>query len=199
MNLEICGLTKEYDGKTVFRDIYLTIEEGTRLCLMGPSGCGKTTLLRILMGLECADKGIIKGVKQVSLSAVFQEDRLLENLSAVKNVWLVCKKIVSENEIREELAEILPRESLDKPVNQLSGGMKRRTALVRAMMKESNLVLMDEPFTGLDEDTKKAVIRYVKKRISGKTFLFSTHQREDAYLLGAQIYTFPDKSKRDKN
>ncbi|MDY3765937.1 MAG: ATP-binding cassette domain-containing protein [Lachnospiraceae bacterium] len=188
MKLILSGISKSYSGKKILDQISFTVGEGEGLCLMGPSGCGKTTLFRILLGLESADEGTIEGICQDALSAVFQEDRLLENLSAVKNVSIVCKKTESEKEIRRQLCEILPEEALDKPVRQLSGGMKRRVVLVRAVMKKSDLVIMDEPFTGLDEITKKNVIAYLKKTMQGKTFLFSTHQEEEAILLGTKIY-----------
>ena len=185
MRLEICNLKKKYEGKTVLDGVSFTLEEGEGLCLMGASGCGKTTLLRILMRLEKPDEGAVRGILNLKISAVFQEDRLLDDLSAVKNVWLVCGS--SEEAIRHELSEILPAESLDQPVCQLSGGMRRRVSLVRAAMKKSDLSIMDEPFTGLDGETKRAVIEYMKKKIKGKMFLFSTHQEEDAQLFGTKI------------
>lgn len=188
MKLEVREIVKSYDGKTVLDHISLTVQEGQGLCVMGPSGCGKTTLFRILLGLEKPDEGMIKGVQKSFLSAVFQEDRLMEEFNAVENVWIVCNRKYSRTEIQKELCEILPKESLYQPVRQLSGGMKRRVALVRAMKKESSLVIMDEPFTGLDEETKKIVIRYLKKKLEGKTFLFSTHQEEEARQMGTQIY-----------
>lgn len=198
MKLEVCNLTKSYNSKVVLDKVSLTIEQGRGLCLMGPSGCGKTTLFRILLGLESADEGIIRGIDDTSVSAVFQEDRLLENVSAVKNVWIVCEKTFGEKEIRMELSQILPSEALDKPVKQLSGGMRRRVALVRAMMKKSNLVFMDEPFTGLDEDTKRNVIHYLKEKLQGRTFLFSTHREEDARLLEADIFFVTQEKERRK-
>lgn len=187
MRLEVRGLTKAYAGKEVLHQVSLTVEEGEGLCLMGPSGCGKTTLFRILLGLEKADEGTVQGIDRSAVSAVFQEDRLLEAFSAVENVWLVCGRGVGEEKIREALSQILPWEALDQPVRQLSGGMKRRVALVRAMMKESELIVMDEPFTGLDEETKQCVIRYLKKERKGRTFLISTHQEEDARMLDMKI------------
>ena len=162
MSLEICSLKKAYAEKKVLNGVSFMIESGKGLCLMGPSGCGKTTLLRILMGLEKQDEGVIRG-----------------------NVWLVCGR--DEEVIRKELSRILPAESLEQPVSQLSGGMRRRVAIVRAVMKESDLILMDEPFTGLDAETKKTVIEYMKQKIKGKMFLLSTHQEEDAKLFETTI------------
>ena len=185
MSLEICSLKKAYAEKKVLNGVSFTIESGKGFCLIGPSGCGKTTLLRILMGLEKQDEGVIRGIERLKISAVFQEDRLLDHLNAIKNVWFVCGS--DEMTIRKELSKILPSESLDQPVIQLSGGMRRRVAIVRAMMKESDLILMDEPFTGLDGETKRVVIDYMKQKIKGKMFLLSTHQEEDAKLFGTTI------------
>lgn len=185
MSLEICSLKKAYAEKKVLNGVSFMIESGKGLCLMGPSGCGKTTLLRILMGLEKQDEGVIRGIERLKISVVFQEDRLLDHLNAIKNVWLVCGR--DEEVIRKELSRILPAESLEQPVSQLSGGMRRRVAIVRAVMKESDLILMDEPFTGLDAETKKMVIEYMKQKIKGKMFLLSTHQEEDAKLFETTI------------
>ena len=88
--IRIEHLCKAYDGKPVLRDFSLTMESGEHLCLMGPSGCGKTTLLRLLMALERPDGGGIAGLDGLRMSAVFQEDRLLEQLTAAENVRFVC-------------------------------------------------------------------------------------------------------------
>ena len=103
---------------------------------MGKSGLGKTTLLRILMGLEKYDAGSIEGMENKKISAVFQEDRLCENLSAVTNVAIVCEKNVTLQEIRKELENIGLSGSTEKPVKELSGGMKRRVAIIRSIMAD---------------------------------------------------------------
>ena len=122
---------------------------------MGESGVGKTTLLRLLMGLEKADSGIITGFDKVS--AVFQENRLIEHLNAVENTALVIKDRNAGKCAYEQLLQLLPKEALLKPVREYSGGMKRRVALVRAMAADSEIVLLDEPFTGLDSQRVKKI------------------------------------------
>ena len=105
----------------------------------------------------------------------------------VENLRFVLGKSVSREDIRRELSLLLPEESLSRPVFTLSGGMKRRTAICRAMTAHSDLIIMDEPFTGLDEDTKKLVIEYIKSRQRGRLLIVSTHQEEDVELLGGEL------------
>ena len=105
----------------------------------------------------------------------------------MENLRFVLGKSVSREDIRRELSLLLPEESLSRPVFTLSGGMKRRTAICRAMTAHSDLIIMDEPFTGLDEDTKKLVIEYIKSRQRGRLLIVSTHQEEDVELLGGEL------------
>ncbi len=116
------------------------------------------------------------------ISAVFQEDRLCEAFSPIDNIRLAVPGL-SRTAIAAELKQVLPEECLNRPVSTLSGGMKRRTAIMRAMLFPSAAVIMDEPFTGLDEETKALVIRYIRKNSRGKLLLLSTHQEEDVELL----------------
>ncbi len=162
---------------------------------MGPSGSGKTTLLRILLNLESADSGWVKTVHSqhdVSLdngisngffaSAVFQENRLCESFSPIDNIRLAIPGL-SKDAIMKELSCILPEECFSRPVSTLSGGMKRRVAILRALLATSSGIIMDEPFTGLDEETKSQVIQYILEKSAGKMLILSTHQEEDAALI----------------
>lgn len=192
MILKVRNLQKTFDTLKVLKQMDLTLESGTIYCLMGPSGSGKTTLLRILMKLERADGGSIAWEDKphpgpVRLSAVFQEDRLCEDFTPLENVLMACDPSLSKAQVRSHLSHLLPEESLSRPVSTLSGGMKRRTAICRALLAPSDAILMDEPFTGLDENTKKAVISYIKEMTAGKLVLISTHQEEDVALLGARV------------
>ena len=151
---------------------------------MGKSGCGKTTLMRILLGLETADGGSVSGVPEKK-SAVFQEDRFFEPFSAVSNVRAALGKKNTDEEIRRNLEAVgLSGEDCSKPVSALSGGMRRRTAIVRAMMADSELVVLDEPFEGLDAETKKKTIQYVQGHRGGRTLLLVTHNREEGEAMG---------------
>jgi NitT/TauT family transport system ATP-binding protein len=175
---------------------------------MGKSGCGKTTLLRIIMGLEKPDAGTIKfnyvdmstGITDKAddepiktiIGAVFQEDRLCEAFDAVKNAWITAdRKKYTTADVRQHLLDVgLTEDDIHKPVKELSGGMKRRTAIVRAILANSELLIMDEPFTGIDDKTYESVIEYIKRNTQDKTVLLVTHRREDAKQLNADVIDF---------
>ncbi len=176
----IKNLTKQFDDKKVIDNLDMRLKEGHITIVMGTSGCGKTTLAMMLMGLVHPDSGTIRGLEGKRLSAVFQEDRLIEHLSAVANVKLVTEGISDLDEIRRQLAEVgLEGELVRKPVSQLSGGQRRRVAIVRAMMAKSDFICLDEPFKGLDAETKQKVMEYVKTSINGRTVLLITHDMEE--------------------
>ena len=180
-------LSKSYHGQVVFSDLSLALSPGNAYCLMAPSGTGKTTLFRILMGLETPDSGTIDGLKNLKISAVFQEDRLLEGYDVLTNLRFVCRQRLSDAELSAYAATLLPQNALSQPVCEFSGGMKRRTAILRAILAPADIVLMDEPFTGLDPETKQQAARMINEYTAGKLLLFSTHSQEDAALLGAEI------------
>ncbi len=181
------NLCKSYGEQHVFSNLNLTLETDNIYCLMAPSGTGKTTLFRILMGLENADSGKIYGLDQKQIAAVFQEDRLLEGYTALENLRFVTGKQYSCEELTANLLRLLPEDALEKPICEFSGGMKRRTAILRAILADSDFIIMDEPFTGLDAETKQKAIELIKEYTNGKTVLLSTHHPEDARLLSAQI------------
>ena len=177
--LEAVNLSKSFDGKQVICNFSTMLEKGRRYSLMGPSGCGKTTLLRLLMGLIKPDGGSVHLPAGARLSAVFQEDRLLEQMTAAANVALVSQ--ASQQEIEMLLMELgIGRESLSAPVSTFSGGMKRRVALCRALLAEYDVLFLDEPYKGLDEQTRENVMRIVNERTRGKTVLLVTHDRDEA-------------------
>ena len=190
MPLRIHNLSKSFDGQPVLSGVSTVLEEGNTYCLMGPSGAGKTTLLRILMGLERADSGRVEGLSGLRISAVFQEDRLCEGFTALENVRLAAAPSLSDADIRKALSAILPPQALDRPVSALSGGMKRRTAIGRALLAPFDLLLMDEPFTGLDEDTRRRTAAFIRERAAGRMILISTHQEEDVRLFQARVLNF---------
>ncbi len=179
-------LNKSFDHLTVLRDFSATFAAGKITCIMGRSGCGKTTLLRILLGLEAADSGKIVGVP-TRCSAVFQENRLCDEFSAIENVKIAAPRRTLE-EIKKTLSSLLlDGEAQEKPVSELSGGMRRRVAIARALLAEGELLLMDEPFKGLDEGTRDAVIAYVKEAVAGRTVILVTHDEEEAKALDAPV------------
>ena len=157
---------------------------------MGRSGGGKTTLLHMLLGLRDYQKGIISK-PEGRMSAVFQEDRLCPEENAVTNVGMVCSRTVTDKKICDMLAEILPEEELGKKVGEFSGGMKRRVAIVRALLADGEWIVMDEPFTGLDEKTKEKLIKFILKYRKNRTLLVATHQESDVTALGAELIKLP--------
>ena len=184
--LEAVNVSKAFDGRPVIRDFSARFAPGSRTCLMGPSGCGKTTLLRLLMGLETPDGGQIRIPKGTRFSAVFQEDRLLEHLDAWGNLHLIGTR-QGEARAAAMLAELGLAETAERPVREYSGGMRRRLALIRALLAPSDALALDEPFSGLD-DENRAVCRAVLQRDTvGKPVLLVTHDEDDAAGLDARI------------
>ena len=181
--LTIEHLTKQFGEKTLFRDLCLTVEGPA--VLWAPSGWGKTTLLRILMGLDTPTAGRVRGVGRAA--AVFQEDRLCPQLTALQNVTLVLPG--SGKQYREQIEADFQRLGMDAaalalPAARLSGGQKRRTALLRALWAPSDTLLLDEPFTGMDSDTLAAAAALLRTRCGEKPVLLATHDREAIRLLG---------------
>jgi len=185
--IECRELAKSFDDQLVFSHLNMHIEEGERICLMAPSGSGKTTLLRILLGLESYDSGTLINPHTSSMAFVFQEDRLCDALSAVDNVALVCKPGVSRRSLRAMLCEVLPNEVLDKQVAYLSGGQRRRVALVRAFACDAHLLVLDEPFSGLDSETRSEVAQFMLRHQNNATLLVSTHGEHDHVSLHARV------------
>lgn len=177
--MKIYNVCKKYEDHLVLDHLNMTLEEGKVYALMGPSGCGKTTLLHIILGIFKPDEGIIELPGERRISAVFQENRLFDFMTAWENVAVVQEKPHNVNAINAILKEILPEECLTQKVSEFSGGMKRRAAIARAMITQSDLIVMDEPLTGLDEETKDQVIRFIMKYRNGRTLIFSTHQEKE--------------------
>ena len=189
MDIRVKNINKSFNGQHVLRDVNMTIPKGKITCIMGASGIGKTTLAYILMDLLKADSGEIYGLQGNKVSAVFQEDRLIEHWDAVKNILLVCQSEVTKENVNENLKEIGLTEYEGKSVKLLSGGMRRRVAVVRAALSDYDLLIMDEPFKGLDEALKKQVINYIKKKNKEKTVVIITHEKEEVALLDAHVIT----------
>lgn len=188
MDIKLVKIKKKFNDVTVLNDLDMTIKEGSVSCIMGASGSGKTTLANILVGLVKQDEGEVHGLKEARIAAVFQEDRLIEHWDAVKNVLLVCGRDITESVVKEHFRRVGLEAIRSKPVRNLSGGMRRRVAIVRALLAESNIIILDEPFKGLDEALKQQVIAYIAEQTAGKTVIIITHDRDDAKLFGADIH-----------
>ncbi len=184
-DLILQNICKAYGEKTVLKDFSHTFPAGKRTCIMGPSGCGKTTLLRIILGLETPDSGTFSG-RPERVSTVFQENRLFEDFSALSNLAAVCHH--GDRQVMvDHLTELGLGDSLHKPVRTLSGGMKRRVAIARAVLAPGELVILDEPFTGLDKDTKEMVLGYLKGHTQGRTLIIVTHDPAERDALAENV------------
>ena len=151
---------------------------------MGPSGIGKTTLFRLLAGLEKADDGRITGLSGKKLSVVFQEDRLFPQLTVLKNLQ------VAGDGAEKWLSRLGLSEAAQQYPEELSGGMKRRASIGRALCYNGDIFLLDEPFQGLDDSIKKDVMDILLELKAQKTILLITHDQREADYLADYILRF---------
>src|SRR3989338_4832541 len=181
-------------------DINFTIEEGEFICVIGPSGCGKSTLISLIAGLEFPDSGqvfvdskIVEGPSQDRL-VVFQEAALFPWLTVLENVEFGLKIAgVPVKERRERACEAIKMVYLSRFVNahphQLSGGMKQRAAIARALVMDPKILLMDEPFAALDAQTRQMLQAELQEicQKTKKTVLFVTHNVREATFLSDRV------------
>ena len=182
MKISLQDLCKSYGEQQVLR--HLTAELAGRVVITGPSGCGKTTLARIMLGLEQPDSGRVTVPGQ--LVAVFQEDRLCPGLTAFDNVELVCPRGSAAAIERGFAALGLGPEDWNKPCAKLSGGQKRRTAILRAMLAPADGILLDEPFKGLDAEAKRTAMQTVLDLAGDRLLVVITHDPAEAEFFGPQ-------------
>ena len=180
-------LWKSYGGAEVLRDVSLIVREGEPVCLMAPSGTGKTTLLRLLMGLERPDRGRVLTPPGCRWAAVFQEDRLLEQLDALGNLRFALGPALDPEKAAALLAELGLGDAGEKPARDYSGGMKRRLALARALLAPADALALDEPFAGLDADSRERCLGAIRRQAAGRILLLASHDPDDAPALGARV------------
>jgi len=197
MAVGLVNIYKNLGTQNVFTNLNLTFEDGKFTAIMGPSGCGKTTLVNLVCGLTAPDYGRIVGVKRHKTAVVFQEDRLLEHRNALANIQYVLQNPKqNEDLIWELLTEAGLAADAHKRARDFSGGMRRRLSLVRALAYDADLVILDEPFKGLDEALKPVIMGMTKVRCAGKTVLLVTHDPAEAVYFGAKIVNIATLSSR---
>ena len=193
MTLTLTEVSKSFGGVPVLENISFTLEPGKSLCVTGPSGCGKTTLLRIILGLEQPDGGEVRWSSGTPgrFGVLFQEDRLFDGLDAVENLRLATGE-KDRRALKAALGQLLPEEALGRAVSALSGGQRRRVALVRALRPGGEAVLLDEPFTGLDAAAAARAGDYIRREIGDRPLLLALHRKDipdwcdDILVLGAE-------------
>ena len=199
-DIRIKNISKAYGDKQVLNHISKEFPSGETTVIMGASGCGKTTLLRILLGLEKADSGEVTGMPE-RVAVLFQEDRLCEDVSAYENIALVLerKKTHAQRDaqkcrIEQEAAQVgITADDLKQNVMELSGGMRRRIALLRALLYDVECVILDEPFNGLD----KAGVAEMRQLLlslkeSGKAIMLASHNAQDIEMLCDYVHEMED-------
>ena len=189
--IECSNLYLSFEGRVILNKISFSLPDAGIFALMGSSGIGKSSLLKILSGLLAPDSGTIRGLDNLRVGILFQEDRLLPWHTALKNVMLAMEH-PSQEEARILLDALEIGDSADAYPAVLSGGMKRRVALARAIAFSPDVLLLDEPFSGIDEQIKGRISPFMQK--SAPLIIFSTHNAKDAGLMGAMnILTLRDE------
>lgn len=190
--IRLNNIRKSYHNKLVLNNINLNLNRGEIVCLLGRSGCGKSTLLRIIAGLILSDSGSIN-VQQKQCAMVFQEPRLLPWLSVAENLKLALPFWLSRQKKMDKIVQKLTEVQLSDCANlmprELSGGMAQRVGIARALLKQPDILLLDEPFAALDALTRsdlQQALKYLIKQ-QNKTCLFVTHDIDEALLIGERI------------
>lgn len=206
VDINIHNITASYGSKNVLNNFSHTFQGGSISVIMTPSGTGKTTLLNIINGTFLINSKVspLSGSSDIPLlngrisfnikntdtpiipliSMVFQENRLMEHTDVATNILCAINTHGQHYKPQELIPHLcalgFSKDILYAPVNSLSGGMKRRIAILRSLLAPSHILLLDEPFKGLDEELKKDVIDYVKANISGRTVILITHEEKEA-------------------
>ena len=190
--MSICfeHVTFSYDKTLVCDDFSLRLPEKGVVCFMGESGCGKTTLLRLLLGLETPKAGRITGCVGLRFSVVFQEDRLLPWLTLADNLRVALKGPKAEERLQQALSLVGLNEEQNRYPDELSGGMKRRAAIARAMAFHGDVLILDEPFNGIDEARWQRLSEIICRQYQERLILLVTHVRSEWEAFHAQVYSF---------
>ena len=195
----IKNIKKSFGELQVLNDMSMDFAKGEITCILGPSGCGKSTLLNIISGIIKDYEGEVVGFDRQDVSFIFQEDRLIPWLTVYDNMKFVLKDKYSSNEIKARISHYLSLVGMDEYhdfyPSDLSGGMKQRVSIARALAYGGQIIIMDEPFKSLDIKNKVQLLQDFKK-ICKKTYstaIFVTHDIDEAIEIGDQIYILSDK------
>lgn len=194
ITINIKNINKKYDEKVLFDDLAINFYQGKVNAIVGKSGCGKSTLLNIISGITKNDNIDIDSLKELGISYIFQEDRLVEWLTVKENMKLVCSKKYPKEELNficDKYLEIVGiKEYKDYYPQMLSGGLRQRVNIARGLMYPSKIIIMDEPFKSIDIKNKHSIIESINKiqKKERRTIIFVTHDIDEALYLSDKIY-----------
>lgn len=179
--IEIKNLSVSYGEKEIIKDLSFSFKKGFN-AITGPSGSGKTSIAGAILGIVPYTGRVISDSDK--FAAVFQEDRLCEGISVLKNLKLVCRNV---SVIEDGLKKFNLEKEINSKISSLSGGMKRRIAILRALLSDYDNLIMDEPFNGLDDVMKDTVMKYIKEKASDKTVILITHNSSEAAFFNCNV------------
>ncbi len=180
------NVSKSFNGEIIIANKTIEFPQKGIVCIFGPSGVGKTTVFNLIAGLACPDEGEVKVIDDISM--VFQEDRLIPWLSAIENISLVLKdKELGLNTAKKYMNNMQLTHINNKKPQELSGGMKRRVAIARALAYDKKIMLMDEPFKGLEQELKNQIMDQVIKLAADKLIVIVTHEKAEIEYLNANV------------
>ncbi len=203
VSLEIKGLTKIYNKKTVLNNISFEVNDGEFLSILGPSGCGKTTILKILIGIENSTSGkIIKNGVDITnfdpskrgMGIVFQNYALFPNMTVLENVMYALNlKLKNKEQARKESMDMIKIVNMEEHINkyphELSGGQQQRVAIARTLALKPDIILFDEPMSALDADNRLGLRREIKniQKKFKTTMIYITHDQEEAFSMSDRV------------
>lgn len=197
--VELDSISKSFKGHRVLNNVNLTVCTGKPKCIMGESGIGKTTLLKIILGVMKPDGGQIIIPEGKRKAAVFQEDRLIEDADVYTNMYCVLGKRFDKDIVDKHLKMTGLEGIGNKKVKELSGGMKRRTAVIRAVLADTEIILLDEAFKGLDKESRDIMLEYIKRCCRNKVIILVSHNRTEGEKIGAEIIDLNNINEVKKN
>ena len=187
MCITLDKVSRAFDGRRVLQNVSMELPRRGAVCFFGPSGCGKTTLLRLICGLDKPDSGRVNIPQGTRFACHFQEDRLLPWYTAEENLRLVGEDI----DTQAWLDKVLLPEAGKLYPDELSGGMRRRVSLARALAHDSDVLVLDEPVRELDEATAGKMLELIARSVGDRLLIMVTHDRTQAEKLGCRVVEFP--------
>lgn len=183
--LKLVNIYKKYGDHSVLEDFSLILRAGSKICLMAPTGKGKSTVIGVLIGCLNPDAGQV--ISPNCMGVGMQHPTLIPRMSALDNVALVARSGISNDQICSMLGELIGKEAINRPASDLSGGMKRLVEIVRAIASNGEVIVLDEPFAGLDAKSHESACRYIVKNLKNRALMMTTHDPRDAEYLNARV------------